>query len=88
MSFIWQCMFDWLSGAERQDFATQLSVLSQRAANSPAPLTLDPALMGDHGPKPEIVLPPVNILCLPQGIEFNIRFKQEPNSKEDILLAI
>ena len=75
-------MFDWLSGAERQDFASQLSVLSQRAANSPAPLTLDPALMGDRKLKPEIILPPVNILCLPQGLEFNIHIKLGLNSNE------
>ena len=62
-------MYPWLSQKDRQEFATQLSVLSQRAANTPAPLALESALFkGALYPmsEKEVVLPPVNIICLPK----------------------
>jgi len=68
MTFLFQCMFPWLSISERQDFSTQLSVLSQRAQPSTAPLPLNTfsnrCLV--TGKPVDVVLPQVNLNCLPQ----------------------
>lgn len=58
MAFLLQCLYPWLSSSERQDLASQLSVLSQRAPSTHLPLTLESGL----------VLPPVNLYCLPQVV--------------------
>ena len=61
-------MYPWLSQTERQDFATQLSVLSQRAVSTPAPLALETSLFKGalYPMSGKSVLPPVNIICLPK----------------------
>ena len=67
-----------------QDFATQLSVLSQRAASSPDPLPLDSVVFSNKNAPAftlgsdakirggrGVILPPVNLVCLPR-VGFNL----------------
>jgi len=71
MTYLFQNMFASLSSTEKQDFATQLSVLAQRAPANTSPLQLDNILKGSKTGincdlELPIILPPINISVLPQ----------------------
>jgi len=71
MTYLFENLFRHLSGGERQDFATQLSVLSQRAPTNSAPLQLDNLVNSSKlnfacDINLPIILPAINITSTPR----------------------